>query len=43
MRNDPVGAVQLKQTTTNWMSIDLPTLIPALSIEVELLKIIRNE
>ena len=39
----PVGAVQLKQSTTNWMGINLPTLIPALSIEVELLEIIRNE
>ena len=39
----PVGAVQLKQTTTNWMGINLPTLIPALSIEVQLLQVIRNE
>ena len=38
-----VGAVALKGTSSDWMGIPSLTIIPALSIEVELLKIIRNE
>ena len=37
-----IGAVSLKQTSTNWMGIPVPTIIPALSIEIEMLKFIRN-
>ncbi|HQU48092.1 MAG TPA: RHS repeat-associated core domain-containing protein [Casimicrobiaceae bacterium] len=38
----PVGSVSLKTTNKNWFGINFPS-IPALSIEVSLLDLIRNE
>ncbi len=39
----PIGAAAFKTSSADWFGIPFATIIPALSFEVELLKVIRNE